>query len=61
MESPGQSPAIRDLLKNHMRDAEGLYLAGGHLFLIASTEGSLASGKKAAEMVTEDIENSYHQ
>lgn len=57
METPGQFPAIQDLLKNHMRDAKGLYLAGEYLFLIASTEGALATGKKAAEMVIEDLKN----
>ena len=55
LESPGQFVAITDLLKNHMRDVEGLYLAGEYLFLIASTEGALATGKKAAEMVIEDL------
>ena len=57
METPGQFPAIQDLLKNHMRDIKGLYLAGEYLFLIASTEGALATGKKAAEMVIEDLQN----
>jgi oxygen-dependent protoporphyrinogen oxidase len=57
LESPGQFVAITDLLKNHMRDVEGLYLAGEYLFLIASTEGALATGKKAAEMVIEDLRN----
>jgi len=47
METPGQFPAIQDLLKNHMKDVEGLYLAGEYLFLIASTEGALATGKKS--------------
>ena len=58
METPGQFPAIQDLLKNHTRDVKGLYLAGEYLFLIASTEGALATGKKAAEMVIEDLKNS---
>lgn len=56
METPGQFVAIQDLLKNHMRDVEGLYLAGEYLFLIASTEGALATGKKAAEMVIDDLQ-----
>jgi protoporphyrinogen oxidase len=55
METPGQFPAIQNLLKNHMKDIEGLYLAGEYLFLIASTEGALATGKKAAEMVISDM------
>lgn len=54
-EPPGQFVAIHDLLKNHMRDVQGLYLAGEYLFLIASTEGALATGKKAAHMVIEDL------
>jgi oxygen-dependent protoporphyrinogen oxidase len=33
----------------------GLYLAGEYLFLIACTEGALATGKKAAEKVVEDL------
>jgi protoporphyrinogen/coproporphyrinogen III oxidase len=53
--SPGQFPAIMDLVKNHYRDIDGLFLAGEYLFLIASTEGALASGKSAAEMVIGDI------
>jgi len=57
METPGQFSAIQELLKNHMRDVKGLYLAGEYLFLIASTEGALATGKKAAEMVIEDLRN----
>ncbi len=55
LEPPGQFVAIQDLLKNHVRDVEGLYLAGEYLFLIACTEGALATGKKAAEMVMEDM------
>jgi len=55
MESPGQFVAINDLLKNHMQDVKGLHLAGEYLFLIASTEGALATGKKAAEMVMEEL------
>jgi protoporphyrinogen oxidase len=56
MESPGQFVAINDLLKNHMRDVQGLYLAGEYLFLIASTEGALQTGKQAAQMVIEDLQ-----
>jgi oxygen-dependent protoporphyrinogen oxidase len=52
MEYPGQFPVIQDLLKNHMRDVGSLHLARKYLFLIASTEGTLAIGKKAAEIVT---------
>lgn len=55
LEAPGQFVAIQNLLKNHMHDVEGLYLAGEYLFLIACTEGALATGKKAAEMVIEDL------
>jgi hypothetical protein len=55
MESPGQFVAIHDLLKNHMRDVPGLYLAGEYLFLIASTEGALMTGKNAAQMVIDDL------
>jgi oxygen-dependent protoporphyrinogen oxidase len=54
-EAPGQYVAIQDLLKNHMHDVSGLYLAGEYLFLIACTEGALATGKKAAEKVVEDL------
>jgi protoporphyrinogen/coproporphyrinogen III oxidase len=55
LESPGQFVAIQDLLKNHARDVRGLYLSGEYLFLIASTEGALATGKKAAEMAVDDL------
>jgi monoamine oxidase len=54
-EAPGQFLAIRDLIKNHMRDVSGLYLAGEYLFLIACTEGAMATGKEAAEMAVEDL------
>ena len=39
-----------------MKDVPGLYLAGEYLFLIACTEGAMATGKKAAEMVVEDLQ-----
>jgi len=55
-EPPGQYNAIQDLLKNHMRDVSGLYLAGEYLFLIACTEGAMATGKKAAEAVIADLQ-----
>jgi len=55
LEAPGQFPAIHELLKNHMRDVKGLYLSGEYLFLIACTEGALATGEKAANMVIEDM------
>ncbi len=54
-EPPGQYVAIRDLLQNHMQDVSGLYLAGEYLFLIACTEGALATGKEAAERAFEDL------
>jgi oxygen-dependent protoporphyrinogen oxidase len=54
-EPPGQYNAIRDLLEHHMKDVSGLYLAGEYLFLIACTEGAMATGKKAAEMVVDDL------
>ncbi len=54
-EAPGQFVAIRDLLQNHMQDVSGLYLAGEYLFLIACTEGAMATGKQAAERVVEDL------
>ncbi len=55
LQSPGQFVAIQDLLNNHMRDVSGLYLSGEYLFPIACTEGALATGKKAAEMVIDDL------
>jgi protoporphyrinogen oxidase len=55
LESPGQFPAVHGLLKNHMRDVKGLYLSGEYLFLIACTEGALATGERAANMAIEDI------
>ena len=55
LESPGQFVAIHDLLQNHMRDVKGLYLAGEYLFLIASTEGALMTGKQAAQMAIDDL------
>jgi protoporphyrinogen/coproporphyrinogen III oxidase len=56
-EPPGQYNAIQDLLKNHMGDVSGLYLAGEYLFLIACTEGAMATGKQAAEKVVDDLRN----
>jgi protoporphyrinogen/coproporphyrinogen III oxidase len=56
-EPPGQYNAIQDLLKNHMQDVSGLYLAGEYLFLIACTEGAMATGKQAAERVVDDLRN----
>ncbi|MBP7736866.1 MAG: FAD-dependent oxidoreductase [Spirochaetes bacterium] len=55
LESPGQFPAIHGLLKDHMRDVKGLYLSGEYLFLIACTEGALATGEQAALMAMEDM------
>ena len=55
MGSPGQFRAINDFHKNHFKDVEGLYFAGEYLFLIASTEGALSTGKKAAEVLIEDM------
>ncbi len=55
LESPGQFVAVQELLKNHARDVRGLYLSGEYLFLIASTEGALATGKAAAEMAIDDL------
>jgi protoporphyrinogen oxidase len=55
LESPGQFIAIQDLLNNHMHDVRGLHLAGEYLFLIASTEGALKTGKQAAERVVAEI------
>jgi len=55
LEAPGQFIAIQDLLKNHMRDVKGLYLAGEYLFLIACTEGAWTTGEEAAESVIADI------
>jgi oxygen-dependent protoporphyrinogen oxidase len=55
LEAPGQFVAIQDLLKNHMQDVSGLYLAGEYLFLIACTEGAMATGQKAAENVIDDL------
>lgn len=51
LEAPGQFVAIQDLLKNHLHDVKGLYLAGEYLFLIASTEGALSTGEDAAQRV----------
>lgn len=56
LESPGQFVAINDLLKNHMGEVQGLYLAGEYLFLIASTEGALRTGKEAASRVSADMQ-----
>jgi protoporphyrinogen/coproporphyrinogen III oxidase len=56
-EAPGQFVAIQDLLRSHMNDLPGLYLAGEYLFLIACTEGAMATGKTAAERVVDDLRN----
>lgn len=56
MESPGQFVAINALLENHMGDVQGLHLAGEYLFLIASTEGALSTGKEAANRVIADLQ-----
>ncbi|NTW39186.1 MAG: FAD-dependent oxidoreductase [Cellulomonadaceae bacterium] len=54
LESPAQVAAIHELTAHHLRDLPGLYLAGEYLFLIACTEGALATGKQAAQMVVAD-------
>ena len=54
LEAPGQFVAIQNLLKNHMDDVPGLYLAGSYFFLIACTEGAMSTGKEAAEKVILD-------
>jgi oxygen-dependent protoporphyrinogen oxidase len=56
--SPEQFTAIQDLLKNHMHEVSGLHLAGEYLFPVACTEGALASGKRAAMSVIEEISRS---
>ncbi len=53
LESPGQLVAINNLLDHHMDDIPGLHLAGEYLFIIACTEGALATGKDAAEKVAQ--------
>lgn len=55
LEAPGQFNAIQDLIQHHIRDVKGLYLAGEYLFLIASTEGALATGEEAAQSVMRDL------
>lgn len=57
IEAPGQHNAIRDLIDNHMNDVSGLYLAGEYLFLLACTEGAYSTGKKAADLVVDDLRN----
>ena len=49
LEGPGQFKAVNDLKANHLNDIEGLHLAGDYQFLIASTEGSMDSGRRRAE------------
>ncbi len=51
LESPGQFNAIQGLLRDHLDDVPGLHLAGEYLFLIACTEGALATGQAAAHRV----------
>ena len=51
LESPGQFEAIHDMLEHHAHDVSGLHLAGEYLFLIACTEGALATGREAANDV----------
>lgn len=57
IEAPGQHNAISDMIDNHMKDVSGLYLSGEYLFLLACTEGSFSTGKKAAEMIVDDLRN----
>jgi protoporphyrinogen oxidase len=59
LEAPGQYAAIQDLLKNHYRDIDGLYLAGEYLFLFACTEGAMKTGQQAAKLVAEDITKAH--
>jgi phytoene dehydrogenase-like protein len=54
LEAPGQFAAIQQLLRHDYRDVDGLYLAGEYLFLIASTEGAMRTGKHAAELAADD-------
>ena len=55
LESPGQFNAIQRLLRDHLGDVPGLHLAGEYLFLIACTEGALATGKAAALRVAAEL------
>lgn len=55
LEQPGQYVAIQDLLKNHIKDVKGLYLAGEYLFLIACTEGAWSTGAKAGKDLIADM------
>ncbi len=57
IEAPGQHNAIKNMIDNNMKDVSGLYLAGEYLFLLACTEGAFSTGKKAAEMVVDDLRN----
>lgn len=54
LDAPGQFAAIQELLAHHSRDVAGLYLAGEYLFLVASTEGAMRTGRQAAEAVIRD-------
>jgi protoporphyrinogen oxidase len=53
LESPGQFEAIHDMIEHHSNDVPGLYLAGEYLFLIACTEGALATGQEAAKAIAQ--------
>lgn len=55
LEAPGQFNAINDFKANHQFDVKDLYFAGEYLFLIASTEGAMHTGKLAAQKLVEDI------
>jgi len=54
LESPGQLVAIEDLKQHHLDDVAGLYLGGEYLFIVACTEGALATGKEAAQKAAKD-------
>lgn len=55
LDGPGQFAAIQQLLAHDSDAVQGLHLAGEYLFLVASTEGAMRTGKQAAESVAQTM------
>ena len=55
LDGPGQFAAIQQMLADDAAAVPGLHLAGEYLFLVASTEGAMRTGKQAAESVAEAV------
>ena len=58
LDGPGQFASIQKMLAEDTDAVPGLHLAGEYLFLVASTEGAMRTGKQAAESVAAELRGS---